>query len=124
MPDSATIGGVSVRFVSFKERAREYRGESVKSFNNTLLSGRDLPVRSWDGVTDWMSSAAEATFRTAVEAGNVVCDDLVFYGESILCEVTIEDATRGPDVQSGYTDYSAVNVSLSVVVREVSPVGA
>lgn len=121
MPDSATLGGVSVRFVSFKERAREYRGESPRSFNNTLLSGRDSPVRTWDGVTDAMLPATEATLRTAVEAGNVVCDDLVFYGESVLCEVTIEDAPRGPDVQSGPTDYSAVNVSLSIVMREVSP---
>jgi len=113
-----------VRFVSFKERAREYRGESVRSFNNTLLSGRDLPVRTWDGVTDWLAPAAEAALRSAVEAGNVVCDGLVFYGESILSEVTVEDATRGPDVQSGPTDYSAVNVTLNVVIREVSPAGA
>jgi hypothetical protein len=124
MPDSATIGGVSVRFTSFKERPREYRGESVRTFDNTLQSGRDLPVRTWDGVTDWMTPASEATLRAAVEAGNVVCDDLVFYGESILCEVSIEDAPRGPDVQSGPTDYTAVNVTLSMVMREVSPAGA
>jgi hypothetical protein len=119
MPNSITVDGIGVRLISFSERAREYRGEVAASFLNTLQDGRDAPRRTWEGVTDAITPAEEATLRTAVEAGDVVCDGLVLYEESVLCSVTVENATRGPDVQSGPTDYSAVNVALNLTFREV-----
>lgn len=124
MPDSINIGGIGLRLTAFQERAREYRGESVRAFDQSLLSGRDLPARTWDGTSDWITPAEEVALRAVIEAGNVVCTStspLVLYGESVLCEVTIEAVPRGPDVQSGNTVYSTVNVTLALVLREVAP---
>jgi hypothetical protein len=119
MPDSITIGGVALKLVAFQERAREQRGDAVRTFDNTLADGRDLPKRTWDGTSLEMTPATEATLRLAVGSGPVVCSGLVLYGESVLCAVDVENAPRGPDVQSGPPDESEVNVTLSLVLREV-----
>lgn len=121
MAYSITAGGVNLRLTAFQERAREHRGESVRAFDQTLMNGRDLPVRTWDGVTDWMTPAEEVALRSAVEAGNVVCSGLVLHGESVLCEVTVETVPRGPNVQGAKIDYATLNVTLALVFREVSP---
>ena len=118
MPDSISIGGVDLRLVSFQRRDNEYRGEVTASFNNRLGDGRDGPRRSWDGTTDWITPAEEAALRAVVDSGPAVCSGLVLHGEEVLCSVTVGNAPEGPDVQSGTTDYSAVNVSLALTLRE------
>lgn len=121
MAYSIVVGGMGLRLTSFQERPREYRGESVRSFDNSLMSGRDRPARTWDGVTDSYSPAEENSLRSIVEAGNVVCSGIGLHSETLLCEVTIESTPRGPNVQGALRDYSTVNVTMSLVLREVSP---
>jgi len=121
MPDSITVAGIDLRLASFQERAQEWRGEEVASFDNTLQNGRDRVRRTWEGTTLPMAPEDEQALRTAIAAGGVVCTGLVLYGESVLCNVTVESAQRGPDVQGNLTDWSQVNSTLSLVFKEVSP---
>lgn len=119
MAVSITIGGVTLRLVSFQERPREYRGEAARAFDNTLLDGRDAPKRSWSGETDWVTTAEEATLRAAVEAGPVSCSGLVLPGGAVTCSVDVDGSVLGPGVQGGLTDYALVNSRLSLTLREV-----
>jgi len=121
MAESITIGAVTLKLISCQERAREYRGEEVASFSNVLMNGRDAGRKTWDGVSLPIAPAAEATLRGIIDAGSVVCSGLVLYGESVLCNVTIESAPRGPDETGHLLNHAAVNSSLSLVFREVSP---
>jgi hypothetical protein len=118
MAVSTTIGGVGLRFVSFQQRADTKRGEVATSFNNRLQDGTDLPRRTWDGTTDAHPLADESALRLAIASGPVVCSGLTLYGESVLCSVSIESAARGPNVQSGKPDYTTLNVTMSITLRE------
>lgn len=118
MPDSIDIGGVTLRMISFQRRENVYRGDVAASFSNRLLDGRDAPRRSWEGTTDWITPAEEAALRAVVDAGNTVCTGLVLNDEEVLCCVTIGNAPLGPNVQSGPPDYTAINVSLALVLQE------
>jgi hypothetical protein len=118
MADSISVGGIGLRLTSFQRRANEYRGDVSASFNNRLADGRDSPRRVWDGTCDWITPAEEASLRAVVDAGAVLCSGLVLNGEEVLCIVTVETAPEGPDVQSGPTDYTAVNVAPTLTFRE------
>jgi hypothetical protein len=119
MARSVTVGAIELWLTAFQERAREWRGEATRSFDHTLQDGRDLPRRAWDGTTDWIPLADEAALRLAVGSGPVVCSGVVFAGESVLCTVDVENAPRGPDVQSGAPDWTEINVTLALTFREV-----
>ena len=118
MPNSIDIGGIELRLVSFQEKERTWRGELVPSFSNRLMNGRDLPLRAWEGTTDAITPAEEIALRAVADSGNVVCTGLVLYGELVLCAVTVGAVPRGPDVQSGPTDYSAINVTVAITLQE------
>lgn len=121
MADSITIGGVGLRLVRFKERPQVYRGEIATAFDNTLMDGRDTatPQRSWEGETDWHLPAVLASLRSAMAAGPLSCSGLVL-GETVTCVVEIGDVEKGPDVSSGKTDWTDINVQFPIVLRETS----
>lgn len=116
---SITIGGVGLRLVRFRERTQVYRGEITAAFDNTLMDGRDTanPLRSWEGDTDWHLPSVLASLRSAMAAGPLTCSGLVL-GETVTCVVEIGDVEKGPDVSSGKTDWTAINVQFPVVLRE------
>jgi hypothetical protein len=117
--DSITIAGIPLRMASFAERAREYRGEAVRAFDNSLLDGTDQGKRAWDGQTMELLPADEQALRAAIAFGTVACTGLALYGETVYCKVTVESAVRGPDtVSANHTDFSAVAVTLSLTLRE------
>lgn len=120
MADSIVVAGIGVALTSFQERPRTQRGEAVRAFDLTLLDGTDGGKRTWEGTTDVMLPAGEAALRAAIGSGSVVCSGLVLYGESVLCKVTVEGASRGPDVlTSPRPDWTAVASTLSLVLVEV-----
>lgn len=114
---SITIAGVGLDLTAFREGEPEWRGEAARAFDNTLLVGRDSKKRIWEGVTDWMSKADTDALAAAVEGGTVTCSGVVL-GETVSASVDIRTAERGPDVSSGRPDWTAINVTLSLTLRE------
>jgi hypothetical protein len=116
---SITVAGIGLRFVTFQEQKPAFRGDAVEAFDNTLQDGRDAKKRRWAGTTDWHTTAEEASLRTAVEGtGPVTCSGLVLPGGSVSAVVDVETVDYGPAVQAGITNYAAVNVRLSLTLRE------
>jgi hypothetical protein len=119
MAVSITIGGITLRLLpGFQQRASEWRGSVDRAFDMSLVDGRDSEKRSWSGVTDWMTTTEEAALRAAVASGPVVCSGLVLPGGPFTCSVEVESSSYGPAVQSGLPDYTGVNVTLALTLRE------
>jgi hypothetical protein len=114
---SIVIGGIALDLVSFREGETEWRGTADRAFDNTLLDGRDAPKRSWEGVTDWLATAAADSLRAAIASGPVSCSGVVL-GETVTASVDVRSAERGPDVSSGTPNWSAINVTLALTLRE------
>lgn len=113
------IAGIEVEVTRFRERPRVFRGEAVRSFNNTLMDGTDAGKGEWDAETYPLAATAVDALRAAIGSGSVLCTGAAFRDAAHLCKVTIEDAPYGPDVQGGAEDWTDFNQTLALLLREV-----
>lgn len=72
---------------------REWLGESVRMFDNSLRSTRQSGKRAWERQTAWLSAADFAALEAALlgsadGVGIVTCSGDML-GGSVVCEVTI-----------------------------------
>jgi hypothetical protein len=117
-----TIAGLTVPIQagSFSEKTPAYRGESVRAFDHTLLSGQDGRKRQWAGTTVPIAPADAEALRDAVKNGaHVACTGAALRGLTYTCEVTIESAAFDlgiPDGAGGWTSHSE---ALTLTLVEV-----
>ena len=115
-----TVANITVEMVSFRRRKPEYRGESVRAFDQTLLTGIDRPKRGWEGATYPLTPAQVGQLEAATANGaHVACSGTALRGASVTCRVDIDTADYGPDISAGAEDWTGHNEVLSLVLTEV-----
>lgn len=114
-----TIAGTTVEMTAFSEKKPEYRGESVRAFDNTLLSGKDGRRRQWGGTTYPMTPTAAEALREATKNGaRVACTGSALRGLTYTCEVEVEGAEFGPDVSQSAQDWTGHGEALTLTLTE------
>lgn len=113
----AILSGLTMVVTSFSEATTTYRGEAVRSFDNSMLDGTDAPKRVWEFTHYPVSEAYAATLRTLGTGIRTFSGDCLG-GASTTVKVRITRQEYVPSIVGNKEDYSAHYVVFTFALEE------